>query len=155
MTSTTHKPASDMTFAEVVEQLEGALPAAAAEYGPGCAIASGAAAQPMPEPAYVSSNALSQIYETTTSSFGPSRPVAPVAVAAEVAAPSVKPQDIARELKLRVWHSPGQILEIRRRFALKNHPDRVAASVRDAATTRMSIANTLVDEALKARDTRA
>lgn len=156
MTSQSQTPASALTFAEVVEQLESARPTPTVEYHLGSAIASGVAAQPTHQPAYVSPNALSQIYETTASSFGPSKP-APVtaAVEAPVAAPSVKPQDIARELKLRAWHSPGQILEIRRRFALKNHPDRVSAGIRDAATTRMSIANTLIDEALKAREPRA
>ena len=38
---------------------------------------------------------------------------------------------------------------IRRRFAKANHPDRVAPAVRDQATRRMTIANSLIDEALR------
>lgn len=145
---------SGMSFAELVESLEGARPTQA-EYGPGTAISSGAAAQPTHEPAYVSPNALSQIYETTAANFGPTPPPVVSQQSQPVAAPSTKPQDIARELKLRMWHSVDQIMEIRRSFAMKNHPDRVAVAIRDAATVRMSIANTLIDEALRARDGRA
>ena len=42
---------------------------------------------------------------------------------------------------------------IRRRFAMANHPDRVAPDIREQATRRMTIANSLIDEAL--RGTRA
>ncbi|MDO9382589.1 MAG: hypothetical protein Q7T86_06960 [Hyphomicrobiaceae bacterium] len=151
MTIDSDQASSTLTFAQVVERLETARsPAAPTEYGPGSAISSGSAAQPTHEPAYVSPNALSQIYESTAVSFGPTRPAAQKTDPA----PSTRPQDIARELKLRIWHSAGQLLEIRRRFAMNNHPDRVAATMRDAATTRMSIANGLIDEALRAREPR-
>jgi len=153
MTSDSHQPPSKLTFAQVVEQLESTRPPAPTEYGPGSPISSGMAAQPTHEPAYVSPNALSQIYESTAASFGPTKP-APQKAAEPAPAPSTKPQDIARELKLRIWHSAGQILEIRRRFAMINHPDRVADTMRDAATTRMSIANGLIDAALRAREPR-
>lgn len=153
---TSSKPLATMAFSEVVEHLESGRPVDGAEYRPSTAIGSGAAAQPLHEPAYVSPNALSQIYGATAENFGPAITApSPVAHKPEVTPPpSVLPQDIARELKLRVWHSPDDLIAIRRRFAKTNHPDRVIPSHRDAATTRMSIANTLIDEALRVRDSR-
>ncbi len=142
-----------ISFSEVVERLAAERPSEPAEYRPSVAIGSGAAAQPLHEPAYVSQNALSQIYGSAEENFGPAKPrirETPVAPP-----PSIEPRDVARELKLRMWHSADQIVAIRRLFAKKNHPDRVIPSHREAATTRMSIANMLVDEALRTRDERA
>lgn len=161
--STTLESAFDAkSFAEVVEQLQ-SRSALSAEPVRMSSLSSGAAAQPVHEPAYVSPNALSQIYETTLESYGraKSEPQPTPAAAAVVdppkpaQMPSVKSEDIARELKLRRWHSIEQLLEIRRAFALKNHPDRVTDAVRDAATARMGIANTLIDDAIKAREARS
>jgi hypothetical protein len=41
--------------------------------------------------------------------------------------------------------------QIRRNFAKENHPDRVAPEQRLAATRRMTIANMLIDEAIRRR----
>lgn len=41
--------------------------------------------------------------------------------------------------------------QIRRNFAKENHPDRVAPEQRSAATRRMTIANMLLDEAIRRR----
>ncbi len=151
---------SGSAFADIVEQLSTRL-ADSAEYGRTAPSLSGLAAQPIHEPAYVSPSNLSQIYETTLSHYGRSIPApapvvapapAPVVAAEAVPLPSIDPKVIARELKLRRWHSIEQLLEIRRRFAKTNHPDRVENEIRDAATARMGIANTMIDEAIAARD---
>ncbi len=38
---------------------------------------------------------------------------------------------------------------LRRRFALANHPDRASAASRDQSSARLSVANSLIDEAYK------
>ena len=43
----------------------------------------------------------------------------------------------------------AEIREKRRAFARGNHPDRVGEEFRDAATIRMTIANRLVEAALR------
>lgn len=151
MTSESERPGvKPIAFSEMVERLAAERPAVPAEYRPSVAIGSGAAAQPQHEPAYVSSNTLSQIYGSTAENFGPAKQKARESTVAPP--PSIELKDVARELKLRMWHSADQIVAIRRRFAKQNHPDRVIPSHREAATTRMSIANMLVDEALRTRD---
>lgn len=44
-----------------------------------------------------------------------------------------------------------ELARIRREFAKANHPDRVVAPQRDEATRRMTIANVLIDEALRGK----
>lgn len=56
--------------------------------------------------------------------------------------------EIAEDLALDQCRSAAEIRERRREFALANHPDRVRADYRDAATRRMMIANQLIDAAL-------
>lgn len=58
---------------------------------------------------------------------------------------------IARELGLTPTLGAKDLERIRREFALANHPDRAAPAARDLATTRMTIANTLIDQALHDR----
>lgn len=59
--------------------------------------------------------------------------------------PSVDPDCIAAELGL---GEPGlDLRELRRRFALSNHPDRMPPHLRHRAMIRMQIANMLIDEA--------
>jgi hypothetical protein len=160
MPSDTPAPSGPPSFADVVDSLQASLRPDEGEYGPAPSLNSGAAAQAPPEPAYVSTNTLSQIYSSTLSSFGLSKPAdTPPPRHREpepppVAQPSTKPEDIARELNVRRWHTTSDLLDLRRRFALSNHPDRVAPAVREAATARMGIANTLIDDAIKARETR-
>ena len=59
-------------------------------------------------------------------------------------------ESVAEELHLRPRHTAKELRRIRREFARGNHPDRVPAPLRDRATRRMVIANTLIDQALKA-----
>lgn len=61
--------------------------------------------------------------------------------------PSIEPADIARELALDKLTRAEDLARVRRSFAFDNHPDRVAAHLRDHAIVRMQIANTLIDEA--------
>jgi len=60
--------------------------------------------------------------------------------------PPVDPRAIAAELKLE-GRSPAELAQARRQFALQNHPDRVAAPLRENALQRMQVANMLIDEA--------
>lgn len=59
------------------------------------------------------------------------------------------PLQIAEDLRISDTDTPSTLAEKRRAFANRNHPDRHAPIDRDAATTRMTIANMLVDEALR------
>lgn len=56
--------------------------------------------------------------------------------------------EIAQDLALDLCRGVADIRERRRAFALANHPDRVGADYRDAATRRMMVANQLIDAAL-------
>lgn len=142
------------SFGEVLSSLQGA-PEFGSSYGPSQPV-SGAASQPRAEPAYMPSDAVSKMYASNVESYG--EPAVAVAVEARPARPvpsifkpSTKPESIARELRLRPHHSIDELLTIRRKFALRNHPDRVAPDARDVATIRMSIANRLIDDAVEAR----
>lgn len=61
--------------------------------------------------------------------------------------PSIDPAEIARELGLTGRKKPDELAAIRRRFALANHPDRVAPELRAVSMVRMQVANMLIDEA--------
>ena len=58
------------------------------------------------------------------------------------------------ELHLTPSLTAADLKRLRRRFAKANHPDRVAPAVREQATRRMTIANSLIDEALRGTKTR-
>lgn len=150
-------PTPPRSFSEVVDSLQSAI-TEDDEYTPAPSLVSGVAAQVAAEPAYISPNTLSQIYSSTIASLGLTNPeVAPHHKPRELAPPplaipSTKPADIARELNVRRSDTVQDLLDLRRRFALANHPDRVAPGLRDAATVRMGIANTMIDDAIKARE---
>lgn len=59
---------------------------------------------------------------------------------------SVEPEEIAVELGLDTAR-PADLGQLRRAFALKNHPDRVPPLLRQRALQRMQVANVLIDEA--------
>lgn len=113
------------------------------------------------EPAYASSSFVSQLYERSAVAFSVSDEPLPPQVRVEpvplpavprILLPSTRIESIARELRIRPTHTVPELLEMRRRFALRNHPDRADSASRDAATTRMSIANMLIDSAIQARN---
>ncbi|MDH6269520.1 hypothetical protein M2360_004948 [Rhizobium sp. SG_E_25_P2] len=56
--------------------------------------------------------------------------------------------EISEDLALDQCRGASEIRERRRDFALANHPDRVGADYRNAATRRMMVANQLIDAAL-------
>ena len=56
--------------------------------------------------------------------------------------------EISEDLALDQCRGVSEIRERRRDFALANHPDRVGADYRNAATRRMMVANQLIDAAL-------
>lgn len=64
----------------------------------------------------------------------------------------LSPEDVAADLGLHPSDDRERLQERRRAFARDNHPDRVDADYRDAATQRMKLANQLVDEALQRHD---
>jgi hypothetical protein len=55
------------------------------------------------------------------------------------------PHRVMSELGLRSGATEAEVAVLRREFALRNHPDRVPAELRDVATQRMMIANDLMD----------
>ena len=60
------------------------------------------------------------------------------------------PQRILSELGLHSGATEAEIAILRREFALRNHPDRVPAELREVATQRMMIANDLMDRHIAA-----
>ncbi|EJZ19835.1 hypothetical protein NE852_16570 [Rhizobium sp. Pop5] len=61
----------------------------------------------------------------------------------------IAPAEVAAELAISAADTPLTLGEKRRAFARANHPDRVAPPFRDNATKRMTLANLLIDEALR------
>ena len=59
------------------------------------------------------------------------------------------PEDVAADLGLTGMETRAQLVALRRAFARENHPDGVAAELRENATHRMMIANMLLDETLR------
>ena len=75
----------------------------------------------------------------------PVAPMGPPAPLPEL--PSTEPAAIARELKLTGREKPETLDRLRREFAFRNHPDRVAPELRQRAIVRMQIANRMIDDA--------
>jgi hypothetical protein len=61
-------------------------------------------------------------------------------------------EEIVQDLGIEPSDDREKLQERRRHFARDNHPDRVAADYREAATLRMKIANGLIDEAISRHD---
>ncbi|MGY5801824.1 hypothetical protein ACXHMN_10850 [Rhizobium sp. LEGMi12c] len=58
-------------------------------------------------------------------------------------------EEVAAELAITTDLTREALQEKRRSFAKANHPDSVAALFREQATTRMTLANQLIDEAIR------
>ncbi len=71
--------------------------------------------------------------------------VEPDAAPAEL--PPVEPEAISRELGIKGNTPVADLAHIRRAFAFRNHPDRVAPHLRPRALLRMQVANMLIDDA--------
>lgn len=68
------------------------------------------------------------------------------------AAPSERPAEAAAKLTAALAghaHTPQELAKLRRRFAAANHPDKVAADLRDEAVAAMADVNAAIDQALK------
>jgi hypothetical protein len=61
--------------------------------------------------------------------------------------PAIEPDAIARELGLEKLKAARDFGRVRRDFAFRNHPDRVAPHLKERAIQRMQVANMLIDEA--------
>ena len=74
-------------------------------------------------------------------------------------APTVPPRSVeetvAHELQLSDDLKPADLERIRRTFAYRNHPDRVGPAHKMHALRRMTVANVLIDQALKTARARA
>jgi hypothetical protein len=64
----------------------------------------------------------------------------------------LSPEEISADLGLHPADDRDTLQERRRSFARENHPDLVATDHREAATTRMKIANRLIDDAIRRFD---
>lgn len=73
--------------------------------------------------------------------------IEPAAEPPVVELPPVEPEAILRELGLKASTNAAELARIRRAFAFKNHPDRVAPHLRQRAMVRMQVANMLIDDA--------
>ncbi len=61
----------------------------------------------------------------------------------------LSPEEIAADLGIANDETPESLALRRRAFAALNHPDRHPSAFRAEATQRMTIANMLIDEALR------
>ncbi|HXF55721.1 MAG TPA: hypothetical protein VNK52_16525 [Hyphomicrobiaceae bacterium] len=65
--------------------------------------------------------------------------------------PRSEDEIVAEELQLSPKLTIDDLLRIRREYAMSHHPDRVSPSERERATRRMTIANMLIDQAMRER----
>jgi hypothetical protein len=72
-------------------------------------------------------------------------------LAADAAIENTTIGSVARELGLDTSKSIADLLQLRRAFALQNHPDLVPQEKRAQATTRMALANFLIDREIRDR----
>lgn len=98
---------------------------------------------------YVSSHLLSRLYAENTVRPGPDNDAQP---------PPLPPKSdhdaVMEELHLTPGLTAHDLVRLRREFAKSNHPDMVPSPARDAATRRMTIANSIIDEALRSKKPR-
>lgn len=93
---------------------------------------------------YISAGLLSRLYSDSLS-----HPSATEVVSEPAPPLKTEHEQVVDELHLTPNLTTTDLKIIRRKFAKTNHPDRVPPAVRDEATRRMTIANSLIDEALR------
>ena len=102
---------------------------------------------------YVSANILSRLYDETAAQPDARRR------AERLPTPPRPPKSehdaVVDELHLTPNLSTGDLVKLRREYAKAHHPDRVLPDSREEATRRMTIANVLIDEALRSKKARA
>lgn len=89
--------------------------------------------------------AFGTLYET----FDPPPPAEPEPLPEPDWLDRLSEADVAADLGLAEGMSMAEIKSRRRSFARLNHPDGVNEAFRDAATVRMTIANRLIEQALR------
>jgi hypothetical protein len=99
---------------------------------------------------YVSTRLLSRLYaengaQTSTASIEQAPPPLP---------PRSEHETVLDELHLTPTLTAMDLGRLRREFAKLNHPDRVLPPGREQASRRMTIANSIIDEALRGKRTR-
>lgn len=93
---------------------------------------------------YISAGLLARLYND-----GLSRRPGTGTAPESVLPPKSEHEQVMDELHLTPNLTPTDLMLRRRKFAKTNHPDRVPLAVREVATRRMTIANTVIDEALR------
>jgi hypothetical protein len=100
---------------------------------------------------YVSTHLLSRLYAESTVRPSPANDPQPPSPPPP---PKSDHDAVMEELHLTAGLSAGDLVRLRREFAKSNHPDRVPSPAREAATRRMTIANCIIDEALRSKKPR-
>jgi hypothetical protein len=97
---------------------------------------------------YISAGLAARLYSDASQTRSREMPPrAPIVVLSEH-------EQVVAELHLTPNLTAHDLKVIRRKFAMVNHPDRVAPPIREQATRRMTIANMLIDDALRGLKTR-
>jgi hypothetical protein len=97
---------------------------------------------------YIPSQVLAKIYADARSQRSAAEESPPPEL--EIVADNRSEDEIVADaLQLTPELTVDDLLRIRREYALANHPDRVAPSEREQATRRMTIANMLIDQAMR------
>lgn len=99
---------------------------------------------------YISAGLLTRLYSDAGARTSPEPEPLPPPLP-----PKSEHEAVVDELHLTPNLSRQDLAEIRRRFAKVNHPDRVQPPNREEATRRMTIANSVIDEALRGKKARA
>lgn len=98
---------------------------------------------------YISARLLTGLYADTAASRSASKEPAAMPIP-----PKSEHETVVDELHLTPNLTAHDLKHLRRKFAKANHPDRVSAARREQATRRMTIANVLIDEALRGKKAR-
>lgn len=101
-----------------------------------------------PGQAYFDNLEFSAAEKTVETSTTPSPEIEPAPVMPEYLG-RITPEEIAAELDISARDTVQSLGEKRRAFAKKNHPDSVDPPFRENATKRMTVANLLIDKALR------
>jgi len=105
---------------------------------------------------YVSAHILSRLYAETASQPEANRRAEPSPPPSPPPLPSKSVHDtVLDELHLTPNLSADDLVKLRREYAKTHHPDLVMPDSREEATRRMTIANVLIDEALRTRKSQA
>ncbi len=102
---------------------------------------------------YVSANILSRLYAEIASQ--PEQPRVEPPRSPPPLPPRSEQEQVLDELHLTPNLTANDLVKLRREYAKTHHPDRVLPNSRDEATRRMTIANVLIDEALRSKKPRA